>query len=110
MKQNNSSKDYYMLAFTLGTLITGYVMFFLGQSWNRDDMALLRSHIHNIRVEQDKPRLAVPAEQPRERSSATAQKKVINKYYRMEKPAGKVPGLPASASAGDNENSSGGKK
>lgn len=108
MQQNNSSQDHYMLAFTLGTLLTGYVMFFLGQSWNRDDMALLRSHIHSISVEQEKPRLAVPAEQPKERSSTTAQKKVINKYYKMEKPSGKVPSLPMSIP--EEKKTDGGKK
>ncbi len=101
--RKESSKDYFPLAFTLGVLLTGYIMYFLGQSWNRDDMALLRSHIHSYQIEQNKPRLAVPSDLPREHSAITSQtstllqdvksysdtnstKKKAKSYYNMEKP------------------------
>ena len=83
----------------LGSLITGQIMFFLGQSWNRDDMKLLRSYVRELKVEQNRPRLAKPAERPQERSSTTARKKVINQFYKMEDTPKGVPSLPKSNNA-----------
>ena len=80
----------------LGSLITGQIMFFLGQSWNRDDMKLLRSYVRELTVEQNMPRLAKPSELPQERSSTTARKKVINQFYKMEDMPKGVPSLPKS--------------
>ena len=90
----NTSKEFFRVAFALGMVVSGYILYYLGQTWNRDDMALLRSHIHSMRIEQDKPRLIEPMDEPKERSSTTADQKVLNKYYKMEKPVGKVPSLP----------------
>lgn len=109
------SSNHYMMAFSLGALITGYIMFFLGQTWNREDMILLHSYIHSMKVEQNKARRAARTanmEQPKERASTSVRKKVLNEYYKMEKPSGKVPGLPPSMpSSTSNENTkSGGKK
>ena len=83
----------------LGSLITGQIMFFLGQSWNRDDMKLLRSYVRELKVEQNRPRLAKPAGRPQERSSTTARKKVINQFYKMEDTPKGVPSLPKSNNA-----------
>lgn len=108
------SSNHYMIAFSLGAMITGYIMFFLGQTWNREDMALLHSHIHNMKVEQNRARRAAKTgnmEQPKERASASVRKKVMNEYYKMEKTSGKVPGLPPSMpSTSNGNNNSGGKK
>lgn len=91
-KENQS--DYLLLAFMLGAIIAGYGLFFLGQSWNKDDMALLRSHIRTLSVEQDMPRLRVPAAPPKERNTAVVRRKILNRYYKIEKKPENVPSLP----------------
>ena len=94
MQKTQWPKDYYKIAFSLGVMTAGFIITSLGQSWNRDDMALLHSYIKEMKVEQDRPRLVHPAGQPQERSSTTAQTKIINKYYKMEPTGTAVPGLP----------------
>lgn len=97
MQKTQWPKDYYKIAFILGVMTAGFIITSLGQSWNRDDMALLHSYIREMKINQDRPRLITPSEQPKERSSTTAQTKIINKYYKMEQAGASVPGLPGGA-------------
>ena len=94
MQKTQWPKDYYKIAFMLGVMTAGFIITSLGQSWNRDDMDLLHSYIREMKINQDKPRLIIPSEKPKERSSTTAQTKIINKYYKMEPTGTAVPGLP----------------